>query len=560
MNSNEYGEPSSKMRKSIENEQNQIAAQNTELQPDIFKLNVDCFEEIFDYLSLGDLASFGRTCKRMQQVAGHWFRENYKERVITARSRCIQMGNDEEIKINCFSEYITSITFFGNTDYEYGNTDYDGYGSDSDDDNDTDKDREDDSSSSSSSDDDHHHNDLSDDNYFKNTNREYVEIANFIESIRSKVQSLLVYNYPISRESLNRQDFLQRYRYIQSNCSKSSINDIEFANCKITSSKIECIKNIMNGIDILQIENCYINGDVYKKILKFCSNLKILHVMKAIGEKNIIGNNNRWLQRRYPTLEHFILEPCVDQIDELWDFFNLNPNIRNFSTDSNCVLKNLDFFLKSNVTFDIFAICYLGRSKFNNRNSLNLICDILDKMYMRGFYKKVYFYFHKDQVIRQEDVNRLISVKALGKLCGQLSLGHISLSALTNLDELYIDDSSKVSDWEELTRNLPKLQRVCISETYIDHILILVSNAANLKGIMIGVLEDKIDCVILDIFTLNKKRKQLKNAHKVIIYIPEGIYIATKRVMNQTECSLIQIKRIDLCDWFCNFDSGLNYV
>lgn len=45
--------------------------------PPIFKLNIDCFDEIFDYLSLKYLHSFGQSCRAMQNVAGQYFKRNY---------------------------------------------------------------------------------------------------------------------------------------------------------------------------------------------------------------------------------------------------------------------------------------------------------------------------------------------------------------------------------------------------------------------------------------------------------------------------------------------------
>lgn len=38
------------------------------IEAPIFALNIDCFEEIFDYLSLKDVHSFGQTCKALQKV------------------------------------------------------------------------------------------------------------------------------------------------------------------------------------------------------------------------------------------------------------------------------------------------------------------------------------------------------------------------------------------------------------------------------------------------------------------------------------------------------------
>lgn len=46
-------------------------------QPKIFHLNIDCFDEIFEYLTVDDLYSFGQTCKRMNKVAGEYFERKY---------------------------------------------------------------------------------------------------------------------------------------------------------------------------------------------------------------------------------------------------------------------------------------------------------------------------------------------------------------------------------------------------------------------------------------------------------------------------------------------------
>ncbi|XP_031623885.1 uncharacterized protein LOC116341132 [Contarinia nasturtii] len=50
---------------------------SVESSPKIFNMNVDCFDEIFEYLEMTDLHSFGQTCKRMNKVAGEYFKQNY---------------------------------------------------------------------------------------------------------------------------------------------------------------------------------------------------------------------------------------------------------------------------------------------------------------------------------------------------------------------------------------------------------------------------------------------------------------------------------------------------
>lgn len=54
-----------------------VSSNPNDERPRIFKLNIDCFDEIFDYLSTEDLLGIGQTCKMMQQVVGEYFKKNY---------------------------------------------------------------------------------------------------------------------------------------------------------------------------------------------------------------------------------------------------------------------------------------------------------------------------------------------------------------------------------------------------------------------------------------------------------------------------------------------------
>ncbi|XP_055306450.1 uncharacterized protein LOC129570761 [Sitodiplosis mosellana] len=90
---------------------------NKESSPKIFKLTIDCFDEIFEYLSLKDLHSFGQTCKTMQKVAGEYFKQNYS----AAEKFCAKDGIytiysdsesviDERIWISYFNQSMPCIS------------------------------------------------------------------------------------------------------------------------------------------------------------------------------------------------------------------------------------------------------------------------------------------------------------------------------------------------------------------------------------------------------------------------------------------------------------------
>ncbi|XP_031629057.1 uncharacterized protein LOC116344600 [Contarinia nasturtii] len=83
-----------------------VAANDEQQLADIFKLNIDCFEEVFDYLVLADFAAMGQTCKRMQQIAGHCFLLNYgAEQVMFGVEGFNLLG----VKIDCFNNVLQNV-------------------------------------------------------------------------------------------------------------------------------------------------------------------------------------------------------------------------------------------------------------------------------------------------------------------------------------------------------------------------------------------------------------------------------------------------------------------
>lgn len=68
---------------------------NADPPPKLFKLNVDCFDEIFDFLTLNELQAFGQTCKAMQKVAGEYFKRNYLNAENFTEAQGIQTSYNE---------------------------------------------------------------------------------------------------------------------------------------------------------------------------------------------------------------------------------------------------------------------------------------------------------------------------------------------------------------------------------------------------------------------------------------------------------------------------------
>lgn len=107
------------MSSGLKNEGTAAGSTNEESQPKIFKLDIDCFDEIFEYLSMKELHALGQTCKTMQRVTGVYFKENYsaaekfchKDGIYTVHSSREGAVN-ERIYTSGFNQYMPCISHY----------------------------------------------------------------------------------------------------------------------------------------------------------------------------------------------------------------------------------------------------------------------------------------------------------------------------------------------------------------------------------------------------------------------------------------------------------------
>ncbi|XP_055301890.1 uncharacterized protein LOC129568249 isoform X2 [Sitodiplosis mosellana] len=474
--------PSSKRRKSNNEDNKQeaveiaVAVRNAEPLPDIFKLNVDCLEEIFDYLSLTDLSAVAQTCKKMQKIAGYCFQQSYG-----AAKGSIEMNDSifvNTVKVNCFMGFMQKVSI----------------------------------------DDDH----LSDEEEVADS--EDIDMLDRIE-----------YNKP--------QDFIGFLGQFD------SLKEIEIGYVNLTMSRIESMKNILNKVDCLTIDDCEYEGQLLDSILASCSNLKYL----CMDGSALIGNDRlQWLHRHYPRLKGIELLPVVkDQVMELKTFFLLNAGIQKLAIGDETLWLNRQLITDIELKLDVLAI------EHNKSCNLDLFRQLLNELYERGFYKRLHYYCPSG--LQQEIIDKLASMNSLMKLRAKSDSQHFTLSALINLEELCISKSCLISDLKSLPLILNNLKMIHFGEASSDDILAFISRAVKVNKIKVlfllsGAHFDKFTN-ILDLSALNKAREKLAVASKVTIYVAETVYLATKWVMEKTDYSLIEMKRIDSYDWQHEFTS-----
>ncbi|XP_055304289.1 uncharacterized protein LOC129569475 [Sitodiplosis mosellana] len=112
---NQHSPETDKTKESEASHQNELSAAlnainlGTKVVPPIFNLWIDCLEEIFDWLSINDIHSFGQTCTKFYQIVGVYFKWKYKR----------VLGNvyDDSMTVNWkylngFNEFAQRLSFY----------------------------------------------------------------------------------------------------------------------------------------------------------------------------------------------------------------------------------------------------------------------------------------------------------------------------------------------------------------------------------------------------------------------------------------------------------------
>ncbi|XP_031631965.1 uncharacterized protein LOC116346169 [Contarinia nasturtii] len=332
------------------------------------------------------------------------------------------------------------------------------------------------------------------------------------------------------------------YEYINSHRNQS-IKRIKFTNYTLTTHKINNIRHILDGVEVLQLYRCTIADELYECILGHCVNLKNLSIDNGAFE--LFPENDKWLQKKYPTLEHFELielthiesqwEPKMDQ---MLKFLELNPNIRSLSVTSRNLMKFVDLVKETNIRLDELTVTLSSQSgqyRIIPYVKQTDLISLVNGLYELGFYKRLNLL----NVPRLD--KEIVAVNGFKSVYPRILDNNVNLD---NVKELWLkcyfmNEINKTLDL--VAAKLVNLERVWLSRllTAADEIAIFVKYAPKLKEIYV----DKIYGKKLDLTTLNKEREKLRGARKVTIYVDEKTFLETKWNNKSIDLSLVTLKR-----------------
>lgn len=334
-------------------------------------------------------------------------------------------------------------------------------------------------------------------------------------------------------------DDAEPYRYMQLNCK--SLKRIDFREAVITTDRAKQIESILEKVEIIQLTNCDVRGDFYDCFLKFCTNLKHLIVDDNKPEHILIGTDNQWLSRSYPTIDHVefnvLYYSKMNKILELTLFFEYNSHIQSLATDL-IGLLHMQIALKQSqvrlcnlgIAFDDFC------STVDEDAAISLLVELRD----RYIYNRLHIYDNHPVYMYTKLSDRTFKKILLG--CD----GLCNIMTDLSLNGFDLIESGATTDVKMLAENLLKLERLNIVWLAgLNDILPFIQHSVNLKIIAIKYFDGHI----IDLPALNKARGKLPGAQKVTVYVGEKVFLATKWSSKATDLEYIELRRIDSYEW-----------
>lgn len=303
---------------------------------------------------------------------------------------------------------------------------------------------------------------------------------------------------------------------------------------------------ILGQLEEVTFKNVTMTAEFRTLSFQFCTNVRRL-VIKGIHDDIVIGADNSWLCRRYSRLDtvHFDdiddvngVTTRIGNIEGLTTFFNLNPNVRNFTTSYDFLVENLEALLASHAQLTVLKI----QTPLQPHRIDGEIRNALRRLYDNGFYQRLRLC--NVEIRRQRDLDKIATIRSIEALyIEEMQICAITIPPLmgNSLKEIGWLDVSAINSPNRTAKSL-QAERMYIHVTSIKEMLPFVRFASNLQSIYVKHFEEDDEVTVVDVVKLNKQRAQLDGVRKMTIYVNEDIYLATKHASLPTSCSLVELQ------------------
>lgn len=343
-------------------------------------------------------------------------------------------------------------------------------------------------------------------------NEEYAKaFAGYIRNV-----SLFMYNYET--------DPIDAFVYLKANCYEN-LRELVLYRIAGTSKKYgELIKKQLKTLESIKFENCYIR-DIYSAFLKHSPALKQIEIKEGRNQNGCVMD---WTKHRYPQLKSFIYHSNNVVIENLEQFFMLNPQITNVVCSS---MKLFRLLFRKAWHLDFLYLSFKSEYKFYSiATELQTYCD-------QGYVKRLELQFQNGWEPSRFSIGRVTELAPLAVWHGlhvkQVAKKINFPAALEKLKHLTvvsigIDHMSKKL-LQVLSRNLPNLKELHIESSWTAESICgfrfkqfvrpFALHTPSLQTISIKGVENTALISANDIVTLDALRKKIPNARCITIYL-----------------------------------------
>lgn len=355
--------------------------------------------------------------------------------------------------------------------------------------------------------------------------------------------------------------------FLSERCEFLQLRKLAIFELKLNESfkvKLKRTQRVLNRLDVLRLNICEFDKSSLEYLLSLAPNIKRLSLIQCSFDK--IGL--KCFRSKYPMLTHceFILNDVVP----IKTFLEMNPNIKSFGINVNNLYENRESIINAKINLDSLTISMqFSYDSFNREiiERLVTICPLLNEMHRIGLYNRLkvisnitFYPFDNEMVKILATLNALESF-SIGPETPYL--GYIFMSPLKHLKEINVSDSMLILDLETLATTF-NLKTIHFGRTNINHLMWFISRNARLNKIKVNFfLEQDGNFDIhkaIDLSAMNRERSKLPGANKIIMYVKENVYLATKRAQRDTNLEFIQLKRYETAhEWDCDFNFFSDY-
>ncbi|XP_055308304.1 uncharacterized protein LOC129572384 [Sitodiplosis mosellana] len=343
-------------------------------------------------------------------------------------------------------------------------------------------------------------------------NEQYAKaFAGYIRNV-----SVFMYNYET--------DPIDAFVYLKANCY-ANLRELVLYRIAGQSEKCgELIKTQLKTLESIKFENCCIR-DIYSAFLKHSPALKQISIKEGRNQNGCVMD---WTKHRYPQVKSFIYHSNNVVIENLEQFFLLNPQIANVMCSSMNLFRLL--FRKA-WHLDFLHLSFESEYKFYS------IATELQTYCHQGYVKRLEMHFKNGWEPSRFAIGRVVELAPLAVWQG-LHVKQVAkkinfpaaLEKLQNLTvfSLGIDHMSKKL-LQVMSRGLPNLKELHLESAWTSESICgfrfkqfirpFALHSPNLQKIAIKGVTNTALITGNDIVTLDSLRKKIPNASVITIYL-----------------------------------------